>query len=234
VAGYDKIAGALDISPAHLAAYEEAVEKALDAAIATRSTPPRVYKKRIYPAGLFKFGGNLVQGQFVLLKDKQPDPALPVRGGFEDKQGYVGDVGPDLEERKKQHEAVKAAKSESAVGLLNPNLAGYEAAMNVSPIYAGMYRMKLSLWGFQWNAGKPEPGPDQAAVLRAHEEGKQQEGGRLLRAFTAPSGWRRMRASSLIRFRSRGMACASVRSPDGRRSMWDLAWRLTGSRSKAR
>ena len=187
VAGYDKIAGALDISPAHLAAYEEAVEKALDAAIATRSTPPRVFKKRIYPAGLFKFGGNLVQGQFVLLKDKQPDPALPVRGGFEDKQGYVGDAGPDMEERKKQLEAVKAAKSESAVGLLNPNLAGYEAAMNVSPIYAGLYRMKLSLWGFQWNAGKPEPGADQAAVLRAHEEGKQQEGGRLLRAFTAPS-----------------------------------------------
>ena len=187
VAGYDKIAGALDISPAHLAAYEEAVEKALDAAIATRSTPPRVFKKRIYPAGLFKFGGNLVQGQFVLLKDKQPDPALPVRGGFEDKQGHVGDAGPDMEERKKMLEAVKTAKSESAVGLLNPNLAGYEAAMNVSPIYAGMYRMKLSLWGFQWNAGKPELGPDQAAVLRAHEEGKQQEGGRLLRAFTAPS-----------------------------------------------
>ena len=187
VAGYDKIAGALDISPAHLAAYEEAVEKALDAAITTRSTPPRVYKKRIYPAGLFKFGGNLVQGQFVLLKDKQPDPALPVRGGFEDKKGHVGDAGPDLEERKKQHEALKAAKSESAVGLLNPNLAGYEAAMNVSPIYAGLYRMKLSLWGFHWNAGKAELGPDQAAVLRAHEEGKQQEGGRLLRAFTAPS-----------------------------------------------
>ena len=187
VAGYDKIAGALDISPAHLAAYEEAVEKALDAAIATRSTPPPVFKKRIHPAGLFKFDFNLRLGQFVLLKDKQPDPALPVRGGFEDKQGHVGDAGPDLEERKKQHEAVKAAKSESAVGLLNPNLAGYEAAMNVSPIYAGLYRMKLSLWGFQWNAGKPELGVDQAAVLRAHEEGKQQEGGRLLRAFTAPS-----------------------------------------------
>lgn len=187
VAGYDKIAGALDISPAHLAAYEEAVEKALDAAIATRSTPPPVFKKRIYPAGLFKFDFNLRLGQFVLLKDKQPDPALPVRGGFEDKQGFVGDEGADLEERRKQLDVVKAAKSESAVGLLNPNLAGYEAALNVSPIYAGLYRMKLSLWGFQWNAGKPELGPDQAAVLRAHEEGKQQEGGRLLRAFTAPS-----------------------------------------------
>ncbi|MDH4477555.1 MAG: DUF1592 domain-containing protein [Verrucomicrobiaceae bacterium] len=186
VAGYDKMAGALDISPAHLAAYEEAVEKALDTAIATNSAPPRVFKRRIYTAGLFKFGGNLLQGQFVLLKDKQPDPVLPVRGGFEDKKGHVGDAGPDLEERRKLLEAVK--KSESAVGLLNPNLAGYEAAMNVSPIYAGMYRMKLSLWGFHWNAGKPEPcTAPQAAVLRAHEEGKQQEGGRLLRAFTAPS-----------------------------------------------
>lgn len=185
VAGYDKIASGLDISPSHLAAYEEALEKALDTAIVTSSTPPRVYKKRIYPAGLFKFTGNLVQGQFVLLKDKQPDPAMPVRGGFEEKKGFVGDAGPDFEGRKKMIEGVK--KSESAVGMLNSNLAGFEAAMNVSPIYSGMYRMKLSLWGFQWNQGKPEPGADQAAVLRAHEEGKQQEGGRLLRAFTAPS-----------------------------------------------
>lgn len=188
VAGYEKIAEGLDLSPAHLEAYEQAVNRALDAAIATRRTPPPVYQTRVYPAGLFKFGGNLIQGQFVLLKDKQPDPALRVRGGFEDKQGHVGEAGPDLEDRKKQLDAVKAAKSESAVGLLNPNLAGYEAALNVSPIYPGHYRMKLSLWGFHWNQGKPEPcAVPQAAVLRAHEEGKQQEGGRLLRAFTAPS-----------------------------------------------
>jgi hypothetical protein len=187
VAGYEKIAEGLDLSPAHLEAYEEAVNRALDAAIATRSTPPPVFKRRIYPAGLFKFDFNLRLGQFVLLKDKQPDPALPVRGGFEEKQGFVGDEGPDLEGRRKQLDALQAAKSESSVGLLNPNLAGYEAALNVSPIYAGHYRMKLSLWGFQWNQGKPAPGPDQAAVLRAHEEGKQQEGGRLLRTFTAPS-----------------------------------------------
>lgn len=187
VAGYDKIAGGLDISPAHLVAYREAVEKALDLAIATRSTPPPVVQRRIYPAGLFKFGGNLAEGQFVLLKGRQPDPALPVRGGFEDKKGHVGTAGPDLEKRRELVKALKEAKSESSVGLLNGNLAGYEAAMNVSPIYPGMYRMKLSLWGFHWNEGQPEPGSDQAAVLRAHEEGRQQEGGRLLRAFTAPS-----------------------------------------------
>jgi mono/diheme cytochrome c family protein len=188
VAGYDKMSAGLDLSPGHLAAYAEAVEKALDLAIATQSTPPRVYQKRVYPAGLFKFGGNLAHGQFVLLKDKQPDPALPVRGGHEDKQGHVGFEGPDLKERGALVRSDAVAKSQSAVGLLNPNLAGYEAAMNVAPIYAGMYRLRLSVWGFHWANGRPNPcDAPQAAVLRAHEEGKQQEGGRLLSAFTAPS-----------------------------------------------
>jgi hypothetical protein len=189
VAGYDKIAGGLDLSPAHLGAYEEAVERALDLAIAVRSTPPPVFTKRIYPAGLFKFQGNLQQGQFVLLKDKQPDPAYPPRGGFEEVRGYVAakDADADMPDRKRLYQEHQIAQSRSAVGLLNPNLAGYEAAMNVAPIYAGTYRLKLSLWGLRWNAGKVEPGVAQAAVLRAHAEGKQQEGGRLLGLFTAPS-----------------------------------------------
>jgi hypothetical protein len=188
VSGYDKIGSGLDLSPGHLAAYQEAVDKALDVAIATQSNAPRVYKKRVYPAGLFKFGGNLAQGQYVLLKDKQNDPALPVRGGFEDKQGHVGYDGPDLKERGQLVKSPAIAQSQSTVGLLNPNLAGYEAAMNVSPIYAGNYRLRLSVWGFRWANGRPNPcDAPQAAVLRAHEEGKQQEGGRLLAAFTAPS-----------------------------------------------
>jgi mono/diheme cytochrome c family protein len=188
VAGYDKIGSGLDLSPGHLAAYQEAIEKALDLAIATQSTAPRVYNKRIYPAGLFKFGANLSHGQYVLLKDKQPDPALPVRGGFEDKKGHVGHEGPDLAERSQRVKSPSVAQSRSAVGLLNPNLAGYEAAMNVAPIYAGNYRLRLSIWGFRWANGRPNPcDAPQAAVLRAHEEGKQQEGGRLLSAFTAPS-----------------------------------------------
>jgi hypothetical protein len=188
VSGYDKIGSGLDLSPGHLAAYQEAIERALDLAIATQSTAPRVYNKRIYPAGLFKFGANLAHGQFVLLKDKQPDPALPVRGGHEDKKGHVGFEGPDLPARNSLVKSPAVAQSQSAVGLLNPNLAGYEAAMNVAPIYAGTYRLRLSVWGFRWANGRPNPcDAPQAAVLRAHEEGKQQEGGRLLSVFTAPS-----------------------------------------------
>jgi hypothetical protein len=188
VSGYHKIGSALDLSSSHLVAYQEAVEKALDLSIATRSTPPPLIKHRVYPASLFKFGGNLIEGQYVLLRDKAPDPALPVRGGFEEKQGHVGSDGPDLESRRKLLEEVKASRNQSAVGLLNPNLAGYEAAMNVAPIYAGNYRMRISLWGFQWNQGKPVAcNAPQATALRAHAEGKQEEGGRLLRLLTAPS-----------------------------------------------
>ena len=40
VAGFEKIADGLDLSPVHLAAYAAAAERALDSAIATRSTPP--------------------------------------------------------------------------------------------------------------------------------------------------------------------------------------------------
>jgi len=93
VAGYDKIAAGLDLSPVHLAAYADAVEQALDAAIATRSTPPPVFMRRIHPAGLFKFRGNLVQGNFVLLSDRKPDPAVPIRGGYEHVEWHIGDDG---------------------------------------------------------------------------------------------------------------------------------------------
>jgi len=190
VAGYDKIADGLDLSPVHLAAYVAAVEKALDAAIATRSTAPPVFRKRVFPASLVKFGGNLTQGNFVLLKDRQPDPALPLRGGYEEVEWYINaaDADADMAERNRLFRDSKISESESSVGLLVPNLAGYEAAMNVAPIYPGRYRLRLSLWGFRWNKGVVEASPaSQAAVLRAHAEGQQQEGGRLLGTFTAAS-----------------------------------------------
>ncbi|MCX7414310.1 MAG: DUF1592 domain-containing protein [Planctomycetia bacterium] len=190
VAGYTKIAEGLDLSPVHLAAYAAAVEKALDAAIATRSTPPPVFKQRIHPAGLAKFSGNLMNGNFVLLKDLRPDPALPLRAGYDDVEWYISaaDADADMAERARLFRDHAIGTSPSSVGLLVPNLAGYEAAMNVSPIYPGRYRLRLSLWGFQWNKGSVDPTiASQAAVLRAHAEGQQQEGGRLLGTFTAAS-----------------------------------------------
>ena len=177
VSGFEKIADGLDLSPAHLAAYAAAAEKALTAAIATRSTPPPVFKRRIYPAGLFKFGGNLVSGNFVLLKDGKPDPALPIRGGFEHIKGYVATPGADddLKERGQLFTDNAIAKSQSTVGLIEANLGGHEAGLNVAPIYDGLYKLRFSIWGFQWNRGTVEPSVSQALAVRAHAEGHQQE-----------------------------------------------------------
>ena len=189
VSGFEKIADGLDLSPAHLAAYAAAAEKALTAAIATRSTPPPVFKRRIYPAGLFKFGGNLVSGNFVLLKDGKPDPALPIRGGFENIKGYVATPGADddLKERGQLFKDNAIAKSQSTVGLIEANLGGHEAGLNVAPIYDGLYKLGFAIWGFQWNKGTVEPSVSQALAVRAHAEGHQQEGGRLLATLTAAS-----------------------------------------------
>ena len=190
VAGYEKIAEGLDLSPAHLSGYKDAIEHALTKAIATRSMPPPISKKRIYPAGLFKWDAGMWRGDFVLLKDFQPDPLLPLRGGYDEKPGYISDKNEsdDLPMRRELMTGRKTQASRSAVGLLEANIPGQEAAMNVAPIYAGPYHLKMSIWGFHWNQGKVEPSPSPgAAVLRAHAEGKQQEGGRLLQEFTASS-----------------------------------------------
>ena len=189
VAGFDKVADGLDLSPVHLAAYAEAAEVALTRAIATRSTPPPIYKKRLSPAGLFKFTFNLQLGDYVLLKDGQPDPAFPVRGGFDDVKGIITapNLDADLAERRRIWDAHKIAESTSSVGLLAPGGPGFEAAWNVAPVFPGFYRLKMSVWGFQWNAGQVEDVAPQAATLWAHAHGRQEEGGRLIGLFTAPS-----------------------------------------------
>jgi hypothetical protein len=189
VAGFDKVADALDLSPVHLAAYAAATEEALTRAIATRSTPPPVYKKRLSPAGLFKFTFNLQNGDFVLLKDGKPDPAFPVRGGFDGVTGIITapNQDADLAERRRIWEANKVAESTSSVGILAPGGPGFEAAWNVAPVFPGYYRLKMSIWGFQWDASRVEPVAAQAAALRAHGHGRQEEGGRVLGLFTAPS-----------------------------------------------
>jgi len=189
VAGFDKVADALDLSPVHLSAYAAAADEALTRAIATRSTPPPVYKKRLSPAGLFKFAFNLQNGDFVLLKDRKPDPAFPVRGGFEDVKGIITapNQDADMAERKRIWGANKIAESTSSVGLLWPPGPGFEAAWNVAPVFPGFYRLKMSIWGFQWNATQVESVAPQAATLRAHPHGRQEEGGRVLGLFTAPS-----------------------------------------------
>lgn len=190
-AGFQKIGSGLDWSYAHMERYKKAAKTALDKAVATRSNPPPVFKHRYYYPSRFKFKGELINGDMVLLKDYQLDPALPLRGGLEHINGFIGnhpDFKKDLEARKQLFKHNNLNESQSSVGLLEPNNQSYRPELGFTSVYPGPYRLKISLWSFFWNQGKVEPSPlPGAAVIRAHKDGHEQEGGRLIATYTAPS-----------------------------------------------
>lgn len=186
VAGYHKIGDGLDMSPVHLAAYAAAAEEAISAAIATRSTPPPVMRRRIYPASVFRFKYNLARGSYVLLSDMRPDSTLPfgpppagIRGLSEDEQQII---------RYQFYDEHEIAKSRSAVGMLMANVGDTFAPLEVSPIHPGRHRVRLSAWAFTWDKGEVKPvDSSQALVVRAHKEHRENREGRTLANVTAVS-----------------------------------------------
>jgi mono/diheme cytochrome c family protein len=195
VAGYNKIADGLDLSPVHLEAYTRAAELALDAAIATRSTPPPVFKRRFYPAGVRVFFGQLIDEYGVLLKDKQWDNTQPLEQSVEPEPPGLDHDGKyarkqNLRAAKKQACIdLKIPESTDAVGLLGHLSQGVGGAvdMGVAPIYAGPYRLRFSLWGFQWNKGQVEPIADLQYALVWAANDPSTSLGRPLDVMVAPS-----------------------------------------------
>ncbi|MFN0075577.1 MAG: DUF1592 domain-containing protein [Prosthecobacter sp.] len=164
--GFDKVGEALDLSHVQIAKYLEAADRALDAAIATRDTPPPVVKRRLYPTDSFKWHANLKLGSAVLLKDGQPDPLWPVAT-------VKHEPGDDIK-------TPDFFKLKQSVALLTPNLEGWLKSMTFAPMFAGKYRLRLSTWSAHWNAGKLEPAPvPQTVRLYVHP--------RTLGYFEAPS-----------------------------------------------
>lgn len=190
VAGYGKVAEGQDLSPTHLAAYTAAAEAALDTAIATRSKPPPVAKRRIYPASPWRFQYNLVQGTYVLLDGPRPDPALPFKKPEEPPKQPFGTDPSSIHQndRFKFIADQKIGESRSSVGMLMAAIPNVFGTLEASPIHAGPYRIRVSLWGFQWNAGEVEPvAVPQAAAIRAHRETRENLEGRHLATITATS-----------------------------------------------
>jgi hypothetical protein len=104
--GFDKNSDALDISHVNLAKYVEAAEHALELATATRPIAPTVQKRRI---SLMNAGGFVthvvMNGDGVLLKNKQPDPDFPP----------AGDQGSHLDQG--AHERLGIFTTNSSTGL---------------------------------------------------------------------------------------------------------------------
>lgn len=144
--GFDKNSDALDISHVNLAKYVEAANLALDLATATRPTPPTVQKRRISLANSGGFVTHIIlNGDGVMLKNKKPDPDFPPAADH----SHL-DQGA--------HERMGCFRTDSSVGLFR------HEDESVSPyfiehvtIYPGLYRVRTSLWSFQWDKGKVLP-----------------------------------------------------------------------------
>ncbi|HEV7403722.1 MAG TPA: DUF1592 domain-containing protein [Chthoniobacteraceae bacterium] len=146
--GFDKNSDALDISHVNLAKYIEAAEKTLDLAIATRPEAPAVQKRRISLANPAGFVAHVIMnGDGVLLKDKKPDPAFPPAAD-------ETHLDMSAHERMGSFDPGRAA----TVGLFrheDESMSPY--FMDHVTIYPGLYRVRTSLWSFQWDKGQVLP-----------------------------------------------------------------------------
>ncbi len=141
--GFDNNSDALDISHVNLAKYIEAADRALDIAIATQPKPPTVTKQRISLANPHGFVAHvLLHGDAVLLKNKQADPEFPPAGAH-----MHLDQGA--------HERMGSFRNGSSVGLFRHEDESFHPYfIEFVTIYPGPYRIRTSLWSFQWDKGK--------------------------------------------------------------------------------
>jgi hypothetical protein len=146
VFGFDKNADALDLSHVNLAKYLEAADRILDTAIATRPRAPAPIKQRISLANPHGFVAHVIMnGDGVLLKNKQPDPDFPPAG----EHAHL-DQGA--------HERMGSFDNGASVGLFRHEDESVSPYFNsFVAIYPGRYRLTTSLWSFTWDKGKVLP-----------------------------------------------------------------------------
>lgn len=179
--GFDKNSDALDVSHVNMAKYVEAADHVLDLAIATQPKAPTVQTRRISLANSGGFVAHVIlNGDGVLLKNKQPDPEFPPAG----EQNHI-DEGA--------HERIGSFRNGATVGLFrheDESLSPY--FIEHVTIYPGRYRVRTSLWSFQWDKGKvlPSRGTEAArlSVVQLTGDGRGgQHPSYVLGYFDAPS-----------------------------------------------
>ncbi|MCA9267169.1 MAG: DUF1592 domain-containing protein [Planctomycetales bacterium] len=145
--GFDKHPEALDISHVNVLKYLEAADHVLDYAIATRPQPPAIQKRRISLVNRGGFVAHVVMnGDGVLLKNGQPDPDFPPAG----EQNHL-DQGA--------HERWGSFGNGATVGLFRHEDESFNPYfIEHVTIYPARYRVRTSLWSFQWDKGKMLPG----------------------------------------------------------------------------
>ena len=152
--GYNKIGQALNLSNVHLNQFMDAADFALTAAIATRSTPPPVLRRRFGGASGSENWNWVARGDAVLLREKKHDPLLPLPAADED---LWGAKGFSEVQRRRDLLGNRLLEYPGAIGYFTgPVERAFKFSLQFSPVYAGTYRVRTSAWGFWWDRGGVE------------------------------------------------------------------------------
>lgn len=177
--GYNKSAAALDIGPILLAKYLEAIDKALDVAVAKYSVPPEFERRTLYANHQYDFKILMSGGDSVMLKDQKYDPRFPLpagTGAYGEKQFFFGGKYKDLGVAERDG----AFKEPATVGMFRTLDESFAGRFHFTPLHPGQYRFAISTWCYWWDKGELKPAPRDGAVGLYC-------GDRLLGHFTAPS-----------------------------------------------
>ena len=149
--GFDTNSDALEISHVNMAKYMEVADRVLDIAIATQPVPPVRKTYRVSVAcESSTLGACILEGDGVMLRDKQPDPKYPPAGKHRHLD-YVAhlSLGMHLETAPGTSVGVFRHEDDS----FRPSFADYIT------IYPGLYRLRTAFWSFNWDKGKVLPSP---------------------------------------------------------------------------
>jgi hypothetical protein len=172
---FNKSSSALDLSYVQLAKYLEASGAALDAAIAPHAQRPFLYKVRTY-GGTGALAQHALNGETVFLKDfKYDDAVMPLPT----ERSAALSPEKQAENRKRRIELAKNPY-QGTMGVFRTEDPAFRPLFPFQAVYAGKYRLRMSVWSFWWDKGTVKPhARTEAAALVAD--------GRTLGYFDAPS-----------------------------------------------
>lgn len=166
--GYTKSAAALDVSPVLLAKYAEAIDVALNAAVAKWSVPPEVERITLFANQQYDYKVLMSGGDAVMLTPdmKYDDSRFPMPsatnadGNYPGGKWSFGGKYPGLGDAERDG----AFNEGSTVGMTRTFGEAFAGRFNYAPVHPGRYQVGVSAWSYWWDKGEVKPSPRSGAV----------------------------------------------------------------------
>lgn len=166
--GYTKTAAALDVSPVLLAKYAEAIDKALDAAVAKWSVPPEVERRTLYANQQYDYKVLMSGGDAIMLTPdmKYDESRFPMPSATNADGKYPGGKWAFGGKYQGLGEAEKDGvfKDGSTVGMTRTFGESFGGRFNFAPVHPGRYQIGVSAWSYWWDKGEVKPSPRSGSV----------------------------------------------------------------------